>query len=319
MKATLINNTNDDLMAVNAARVSFGKRKTALDESDVKLINYLAKHEHFSPFTHCFYVCEAPIKYTPFIDVLIDRGHTEGFVFEKYTKESLIVGATLYGWIEYFNILKKDGHDLKDIMLYIPEIFKSTHSLNAFNIKHTVGEQSPVLSKECYESSLKIKNKDRFTFETFHVTAPIFVARQLAKHKVGFSWNEVSRRYVDSEPEFYMPDKWRKKASNKKQGSSTEAVQEPLYNRMHSSITTHKAHERYNEYTLDLYKDMLENETCPEQARMILPQSTYTEWYWSATLENWKRMLKLRLKDDTQQETRELAEQINKQLMEKHE
>ena len=134
-------------------------------------------------------------------------------------------------------------------------------------------------------------------FLTVRVKAPIFVARQLVKHKF-MPWNEVSRRYVDSEPEFYVPYDWRKKASNVKQGSSDEAVNrlwglDPLYKQQ-----------------LTLYNRMLKVGVCPEQARMVLPQSMYTEWYWSGTLGAFLDMLKLRLKPDTQQETRKIAKMI---------
>ena len=134
-------------------------------------------------------------------------------------------------------------------------------------------------------------------FLTVRVKAPIFVARQLVKHKF-MPWNEVSRRYVDSDPEFYVPYDWRKKASNVKQGSSDEAVNrlwglDPLYKQQ-----------------LTLYNRMLKVGVCPEQARMVLPQSMYTEWYWSGTLGAFLDMLKLRLKPDTQQETRKIAKMI---------
>jgi thymidylate synthase (FAD) len=134
-------------------------------------------------------------------------------------------------------------------------------------------------------------------FLTVRVKAPIFVARQLVKHKF-MPWNEVSRRYVDSDPEFYVPYDWRKRASNVKQGSSDEAVNrlwglDPLYKQQ-----------------LTLYNRMLKVGVCPEQARMVLPQSMYTEWYWSGTLGAFLDMLKLRLKTDTQQETRAIAEMI---------
>ena len=134
-------------------------------------------------------------------------------------------------------------------------------------------------------------------FLTVRVKAPIFVARQLVKHKF-MPWNEVSRRYVDSDPEFYVPYDWRKRASNVKQGSSDEAVNrlwglDPLYKQQ-----------------LTLYNRMLKVGVCPEQARMVLPQSMYTEWYWSGTLGAFLDMLKLRLKPDTQQETRKIAKMI---------
>lgn len=66
-------------------------------------------------------------------------------------------------------------------------------------------------------------------FLSFRVKAPIFVARQLVKHRF-MPWNEVSRRYVDEEPEFYVPEIWRKKAENVKQGSGEETLPKPKAN-----------------------------------------------------------------------------------------
>lgn len=131
-----------------------------------------------------------------------------------------------------------------------------------------------------------------------HVKAPLFVARQLGKHQVGMVWNEVSRRYVGSEPELYWPKKWRKKATNKKQGSSQEEYK--LFGMYWGHI----------EDSVDIYLDMVEGGCAPEMARMILPQNTYTEWYWTGSLAAWFRVYNLRIKEDTQEETREIAKQI---------
>lgn len=145
------------------------------------------------------------------------------------------------------------------------------------------------------------------TFITLHVKAPIFVARQLVKHKF-MPWNEVSRRYVDDEPEFFEPDKWRKRAENVKQGSSDESVL-VLRTLGFQVQTVDEAHERFNNHSIDLYNDMLEAGIAPEQARMVLPQSTYTEWYWSGTLGAWSDMYKLRIDAHAQKETQEVARQ----------
>ena len=136
-------------------------------------------------------------------------------------------------------------------------------------------------------------------FASFHVKAPIFVARQLVKHKF-LRWNEISRRYVDDEPEFYVPDVWRGRSADKKQGS--EGVVE--------GVTV----KQYNEVCLDAYQQMIEAGVAPEQARMILPQSTMTEWYWSGSLDAFASMCKLRLKEDTQYESRVVANQISKEM-----
>jgi|TARA_R110000744_G_scaffold129297_1_gene236672 thymidylate synthase (FAD) len=131
-----------------------------------------------------------------------------------------------------------------------------------------------------------------------HVKAPIFVARQLVKHQVGLVWNEVSRRYVDDEPEFYEPKEWRLAAENKKQGSSNETI------KLDISSTHQSAKECYN--------NMLDLNIAPEMARMVLPQSMYTEWYWSGSLMAFARVCNLRCKPDTQLETQMVANQIDK-------
>ena len=131
----------------------------------------------------------------------------------------------------------------------------------------------------------------------FHIKAPIFVARQLVKHQVGLVWNEVSRRYVDDEPEFYIPKNWRLKADNKKQGSSDETIE---YN-IDGSI----------QFVKQTYDNLLKAGVAPEMARMVLPQNMYTEWYWSGTLMAFARVCNLRCKDDTQKETRQIADDID--------
>lgn len=145
-------------------------------------------------------------------------------------------------------------------------------------------------------------------FVQFRIKAPIFVARQLVKHQVGLSWNEVSRRYVDNEPEFYIPSIWRKRAANVKQGSSEEAAD--LYDMdiygTHPIDVTHNA--------LMCYEELLDKGVCPEQARMVLPQNMMTEWYWSGSLYAFARVCNQRLDSHSQKETREVAEQIYEHL-----
>ena len=139
-------------------------------------------------------------------------------------------------------------------------------------------------------------------FASFHVKAPIFVARQLVKHKF-LRWNEISRRYVDDEPEFYVPEVWRGRSEDKKQGSD--------------GVVYPKTEVDFNDYTaLRIYNELLESGVAPEQARMVLPQSIMTEWYWSGSLDAFADMCNLRLKDDTQHETTLVAEQIDQHMLE---
>ncbi len=167
MNVQLIEKMGSDLSVVNAARVSFAKRKEEFEDKDERLIKYLAEHDHWSPFGH----------------------------------------ATMQ----------------------------------------------------------------------FLIKAPVFVARQLVKHQVGLVWNEVSRRYVDDKPEFYIPFMWRKRAENKKQGSSDEEVEFDITMLIQNSK--------------DLYNQMLEEDIAPEMARMILPQCMMTEWYWTGSLMAFARVV----------------------------
>ena len=146
---------------------------------------------------------------------------------------------------------------------------------------------------------------------------PIFVARQRFKHMVGFTYNEVSRRYVDDEPEFYRPDVWRSRPEGSvKQGSGDKAVIELkrdfTFSEEYNIGWTACPNEAYQEYLYSaggLYRNMLESGVAPEQARMVLPQSMYTEYYVTGSLAAWARAYKQRIDDHAQKEIQELAEQ----------
>ena len=140
-------------------------------------------------------------------------------------------------------------------------------------------------------------------FASFHVKAPIFVARQLVKHKF-LRWNEISRRYVDDEPEFYEPDEWRGRSADKKQGS--DGVVEGIDPTVVESLVKCAKHD---------YNYLLAKGVSPEQARVILPQNMMTEWYWSGSLDAFMDMCNLRCKLDTQYETRLVAEYIQSEMI----
>ena len=146
-----------------------------------------------------------------------------------------------------------------------------------------------------YLASHKHMSPFGHAFASFHVKAPVFVARQLVKHKF-LRWNEISRRYVDDQPEFYEPDVWRGRSADKKQGSE--------------GVVDVGDWGDTNWACLIAYNDLLERGVAPEQARMVLPQSTMTEWYWSGSLDAFADMCNLRCKPDTQAETRLVADII---------
>ena len=140
-------------------------------------------------------------------------------------------------------------------------------------------------------------------FATFKIKASIFVARQLQKHQVGLAWNEVSRRYVDNEPDFWYPLLWREKSKDKKQGSTPHEV--------HGNEWFDRKYREVIKISTEVYKDMIKGGVCPEQARAVLPQSMYTSWYWSGSLYAFARVCNLRLQDDAQAETRFIAQGID--------
>ena len=153
-----------------------------------------------------------------------------------------------------------------------------------------------------YLAKYKHKSPFNHSFVTFHVKAPIFVARQLVKHEY-MPWNEISRRYVDDEPEFYVPDEWRGRSADKKQGS------DGVINDIRPSVAQNMVEDCRQNYNYLLAKGV-----SPEQARMVLPQSTMTEWYWSGTLYAFAKMCQLRCAKDTQQESREVAMQVSEYM-----
>ena len=137
-------------------------------------------------------------------------------------------------------------------------------------------------------------------FASFHVKAPVFVARQLVKHKF-LRWNEISRRYVDVDAELYEAPVWRGRSVDKKQGS--DGTVESNFNIKY-----------YNTKALMAYEQLLNEGVAPEQARMVLPQSMMTEWYWSGSLDAFVDMCNLRCTDDTQRESRIVADVIDKEM-----
>lgn len=138
-------------------------------------------------------------------------------------------------------------------------------------------------------------------FISFRIKAPIFVARQLVKHQVGLAWNEVSRRYVDEEPEFWFPEAFRKRPEGSvKQGSSDEVF----------GVEWKQALIEHTKTMLAWYGEAINAGMAPEMARMSLPQNTMTEWIWSGSLAAFCRVCKLRLDSHAQKETQSVVEAI---------
>lgn len=136
----------------------------------------------------------------------------------------------------------------------------------------------------------------------FKITAPIFIARQLVKHQIGGVWNEVSRRYVSYEPDMFLPDRWRKKPENAKQGS-TGIIDD--------QDKAFLILEEHHKKCIEIYNDLLSIGVCPEQARMVLPLSSMTDWYWTGSLMFWARVYKQRADSHAQKEAMDFASLIS--------
>lgn len=191
MKVELIEHAGGDLSVVNSARVSFNKSVDTIESRDEKLINYLASHQHTTPFRHNF------------------------------------------------------------------------------------------VSLRC--------------------SVPLFLARQLMKHQAGLSWNEESRRYVDSTPEFFVPEKWRRRPEKSiKQGSSNEEVE-----------GVSETYNHYIDYTKQVYKNLLQDGVAPEMARLVLPQSMIVNFIWSGNILAFAHVYKLRSGEGAQEEARKFAELLD--------
>lgn len=142
---------------------------------------------------------------------------------------------------------------------------------------------------------------------TLRIKAPIFVRTQLFKHKVGFTENEISRRYVTNEPEFYTPD-WRAAPTDGAKQGSSDFITDVYVNDLDRMYTRNALE------CVDIYKELLKEGVAPEQARAILPQGTYTEWWWTGSLSAYARVFKQRIDAHAQWEVQRYAEAIGKIL-----
>lgn len=143
----------------------------------------------------------------------------------------------------------------------------------------------------------------------FRIKMPIFVAREWFRHQIGFARNEVSRRYVDSLPDLWMPEFLRERDTNKKQGSKDTPI-------AHNAECMHLISEHHAE-CLDLYNKLLIKGVCPEQARIILPQSMLTEFIETGSIAAYARLYNLRTDPTAQREIQELARLVG-DAIEKH-
>lgn len=226
LKVEYIDHMGSDLRVVNAARVSFANISNKFTARDAGLIEYLARHGHWTPFAH------------PQVTLLVEA--------------PIFVARQLY--------------------------------------KHTIGL---VVTDDDDARTIR-SGLDKLSLQLEEAQAPVA--------------NEVSRRYVAGLPGFYMPEEWRLKAENKKQGSSDETITEIVYEG--GTIDISKDHHWVTDKALDFYKTLLDAGVAPEMARMVLPQTMYTQWYWTGSLAAFARVYQLRSEATAQQEAAMIVSQI---------
>lgn len=304
MKVDLLdrNMVDSDLGVVNAARCSFDKESKELTQKDITLIRYLAYHNHWTPFGHPQEVFQ--------LDLTLEEEHRflynanlSGFEWCK-TQLPFMIRGSLYAWLTNLQYLPLKTRVI--IHHYLQERYPVSTSVLSTVLVGTL--QSESISLE--------SNYDELVPITLRIHVPIIIKRQLETHRRNFvmtdmedfSQNEVSRRYVSSEPELFIPKEWRKQSETKKQGSSDEKLDfEDAYltNADYYSIIHNAAF---------YYREMIKRDIAAEQARLILPVATYTTFWWTGSLKSWNRLLTLRLQSDVQKETHHVARLIEKAI-----
>lgn len=306
MQAELVENMGSDLTVVNAARVSFSKEseeftyiKDVPKGSDEGLIKYLAKNNHWTPFSH---VRETfIIRSAAFIkDISFEQGAAMQCKLENgYLKTR----HSLWGWAQLCNDKVFSPQAVAAISYKLSDLYPECWKLL---IHPHETSQYPM----AYHVPTEEEEDPNYIDVTMREKVPIFVARQRFKHMVGFTYNEVSRRYVDDAPEFYKPDVWRSKPEGSiKQGSGSGEVGELAW-KYGDTTATLPVETAYSDFIHDaewLYKNMLSSGVAPEQARMVLPQSMYTEYYVTGSLSAWARAYKQRIDAHAQVEIQDLA------------
>ena len=145
---------------------------------------------------------------------------------------------------------------------------------------------------------------------TLHCKVPMFVARQLIKHQIGMTWNEVSRRYVNTNIQFYNPKEWRSAPDNKKQGSGNDVVTK-ITDDYGDSWYIDPDFKTWCMTALSMYEDYVNSGIAPEMARMILPQNMMVEFWWTGSMLAFARMCNQRLDNHAQKETQDFARKVD--------
>lgn len=311
-------NLDGKLGVVNSARISFNNWKNDLDDKDLKLIKYLKDRNHKSPFFHPQIIC-----------LFADKEDVNELLLNEYDKD-LFAGIEICDVYVRFSMYSYEK--LKDKL--------PNHEI----ISNPNNEELNELITE-----YGLKKATTIPYLSFRISCPFFVRNQLDRHRIGLAFNEVSRRYVDTEPTFWSPKKWRKQSKDNKQASiENEFIEEmnaiittepgsgmrnipemisdadiiednniqshlkALAELINNSVIFECDYENLVKHNAEWYQNNLENGMCKEQARMILPLSTFTSFVWTGSLEDYARIYNERVSPLAQIETKEVVLDIGK-------
>lgn len=308
---TRVPNISDDLGICDVARVSFNKLASMFSvEKNHSLLRYLFAHRHWSPFGQARIQLTFNLTDTDLVH-FFNGANLAGFKWEITGFNA--VGRTYHFngsvWAWYENWKHFPQRLWKGIFQAIYEKFGFTFSLfwNALSYGEIVAieaDAKPGVSTLVEPSNL---SSSRLTHVTFRGEAPIFVVRQLGKHQVGLTWNEVSRRYVDVPVEHYDMEDWRTRPEQSIKQGSGGVIEDPeiLKNIAYIVCNCRKVTDAAYETLVNDIK------VAPEQARSVLMQDMQTEWIWTGALCDFKRICNERLAPGAQKESRLFAEQID--------
>lgn len=312
MKAEFVQNTNNDLMIANVARVSFNKWNTELDltlnakgnAKDPALIKYLAEHKHISPFFHTRITMLIP-KWAIDLYEVNDPIYLMGAVWEKYNDRYIKFRTSYFGWVK----LLQDDIIHPYFKFYVHQTLTTGDSFKYANIAFNLEQPNYLWGEEFVQFN---ETNPHFMDYSARITCPIPVARQMFTHRM-FVSNEVSRRYVDTTPAIYTPDQWRTRPEGSiKQGSgsvwNTPYFWTEEFNGV--DVSLEEVYQYHMDQSLSFYEDMIDKGIAPEQARFALPQAMETSFIFTGSIVSWIRLLDLRLDGHAQKEIQDLAQML---------
>lgn len=311
-------NGHDDLFVVNSARTSFNKWKDTFDSTDVGLISYLAREQHSSPFRHVRMAIAFKLSTLCGLPDLnfLDPFDRAGLVISEVQWHGgtyLVMKNSLFGWA---NLIRKWGHLYSEFFNKFVGYQLYQHfpvSAKALGVPMPIG----LLSARDLVGAYVLSEKELATLGepwlvdvSFRCKVPIWLSRQLAKHQVGMSWNEVSRRYVSDPPELFNQEFRIKPDGSIKQGSGLVAANAEIpyvdvrggasYSIKDIMLALH-----------DWYNECIDWDIAPETIRGFMPQNMMTQFIWSGPLPAWAHLVNLRSEGHAQKEAQYFAGQVN--------